>query len=263
MTLTLECPWCDGHVALHDEDDVLACDACGVVAHLASRPARGARRSRLTPVRCPDADGRDRGRRHRRGRPPARRPGPDLGRRGQPVRPARRRAAPGHADRPAQGRARAGRPGRRPPRSPTRRRPLALRLRPDLGPGHPPGDPRRPAGRRRGRPRPPAGVDGADPRRRGPGSVRRCPRRPCSCRACPTSPWACPAARSWPTRIAAALAEPPEPLPGAVLLERHGAVAVGADIDQALDRLELVEVLCRTWRDALLIRAARATGGMV
>ena len=50
--------------------------------------------------------------------------------------------------------------------------------------------------------------------------------------------------------------EPPEPLAPAVLLERHGAVAVGADPDQAVDRLELVEVLCRTWRDALLIRAA-------
>ena len=35
MTLTLECPWCDGHVALRDEDEALACDACGVVAHLA------------------------------------------------------------------------------------------------------------------------------------------------------------------------------------------------------------------------------------
>lgn len=58
-------------------------------------------------------------------------------------------------------------------------------------------------------------------------------------------------------RIAAALAEPPEPLPGAVLLERHGAVAVGADVDGAVDRLEIVEVLCRTWRDALLVRAAR------
>ena len=57
-------------------------------------------------------------------------------------------------------------------------------------------------------------------------------------------------------RIAAALVEPPDPLAGAVLLERHGAVAVGADLDQAVDRLELVEVLCRTWRDALLMRAA-------
>jgi L-fuculose-phosphate aldolase len=60
-------------------------------------------------------------------------------------------------------------------------------------------------------------------------------------------------------RVAAALAEGPEPFPGAVLLERHGAVAVGADVTAAVDRLELVEVLCRTWRDALLVRAARAT----
>ena len=60
-------------------------------------------------------------------------------------------------------------------------------------------------------------------------------------------------------RVAAALAEEPEPFPGAALLERHGAVAVGADVTAAVDRLELVEVLCRTWRDALLLRAARAT----
>ena len=67
-------------------------------------------------------------------------------------------------------------------------------------------------------------------------------------------------------RIAAALSEstePPSPLADAVLLERHGAVAVGGDPDQAVDRLELVEVLCRTWRDALLIRAARSSLGMV
>jgi len=64
-------------------------------------------------------------------------------------------------------------------------------------------------------------------------------------------------------RIAAALAEPPEPLPGAVLLERHGAVSVGGTLETAVDRLELVEVLCRTWRDALAIRAARATLGIV
>jgi len=64
-------------------------------------------------------------------------------------------------------------------------------------------------------------------------------------------------------RIAAALAEPPEPLPGAVLLERHGAVSVGGTVEVAVDRLELVEVLCRTWRDALAIRAARATLGIV
>ncbi len=67
-------------------------------------------------------------------------------------------------------------------------------------------------------------------------------------------------------RIAAALSEPvdpPAPLASAVLLEGHGAVAVGRDPDHAVDRLELVEVLCRTWRDALLIRAARASLGKV
>src|SRR5260370_901802 len=52
---------------------------------------------------------------------------------------------------------------------------------------------------------------------------------------------------------AAALAEGEPPLPGAVLLERHGSVAVGETIDEAVNRLELVEVLCRTWRDALLL----------
>jgi L-fuculose-phosphate aldolase len=59
-------------------------------------------------------------------------------------------------------------------------------------------------------------------------------------------------------RIAAALTEGPEPLASAVLLERHGAVAIGPDLDTAVDRLELVEVLCRAWRDSLLIRAARS-----
>jgi L-fuculose-phosphate aldolase len=62
---------------------------------------------------------------------------------------------------------------------------------------------------------------------------------------------------------AGALTDPPEPYPNAVLLERHGACAVGADPAQAVDRLELVEVLCRTWRDAISIRAARAALGMV
>jgi L-fuculose-phosphate aldolase len=67
-------------------------------------------------------------------------------------------------------------------------------------------------------------------------------------------------------RVAAALSEipPGDDAPAsAVLLERHGAVAVGRDPTQAVDRLELVEVLCRTWRDALLVRAARATVGIV
>jgi len=61
--------------------------------------------------------------------------------------------------------------------------------------------------------------------------------------------------------VAAAMAAGPEPLPGAALLERHGAVAVGtgapaAALREAVDRLELVDVLCRTWRDAVLVRAA-------
>ena len=59
-----------------------------------------------------------------------------------------------------------------------------------------------------------------------------------------------------------------DPLPAAAILERHGAVAVGsgpagdaAGPGQAVDRLELVDVLCRVWRDALLVRAARAVLG--
>lgn len=64
-------------------------------------------------------------------------------------------------------------------------------------------------------------------------------------------------------RVAAALTEGPEPLATAILLERHGAIAVGENPTQAVDRLELVEVLCRTWRDALLIRAARLSVGIV
>ena len=59
-------------------------------------------------------------------------------------------------------------------------------------------------------------------------------------------------------RVAAAFTEPPEPLPVAVLLERHGAVALGDEPGIAVDRLELVEVLCRAWRDSLLVRGARA-----
>ena len=72
----------------------------------------------------------------------------------------------------------------------------------------------------------------------------------------PFVPFGEPGSAELASRIAAALREGPEPLPGAALLERHGAVAVGASIEEAVDRLELVEILCRTWRDALLIRAA-------
>jgi L-fuculose-phosphate aldolase len=58
-------------------------------------------------------------------------------------------------------------------------------------------------------------------------------------------------------RIAAAIGDGQEPAAGVVLLERHGAYAIGPDVRTAVDRLELLEVLCRTWRDALLLRAAR------
>ena len=74
-------------------------------------------------------------------------------------------------------------------------------------------------------------------------------------------------------RIAAAFAPTDGTAPGAVLLERHGAIAVGsispertnpetltaallAALMSAGDRMELVDVLCRTWRDAILLRAA-------
>lgn len=88
----------------------------------------------------------------------------------------------------------------------------------------------------------------------------------------PLVPFGIPGSEDLAERIAAALTEPPKPLPGATLLEVHGALTVGgaggpglpntteslvAAINQAVDRLELIEVLCRAWRDALLIRAAR------
>ena len=46
------------------------------------------------------------------------------------------------------------------------------------------------------------------------------------------------------------------PLAEAILLERHGAIAVGPDLVLAGDRLELVNLLCRVKRDVLLLRAA-------
>jgi L-fuculose-phosphate aldolase len=76
----------------------------------------------------------------------------------------------------------------------------------------------------------------------------------------PFLPFGEPGSRDLADRVAAALAEPPEPFANVVLLERHGAVAVGPDLETAVDRLELLEVLCRTWQDSLLIRAARMAG---
>ena len=80
----------------------------------------------------------------------------------------------------------------------------------------------------------------------------------------PFLPFGEPGSEELSGRVGAAFADSEDSMPVAVLLERHGAVAVGTDagagaVARAVDRLELVEVLCRTWRDALLIRAARAT----
>lgn len=77
----------------------------------------------------------------------------------------------------------------------------------------------------------------------------------------PVVPFGEPGSQPLAEAVAAALSTGPDPLPGAVLLERHGAVAVGAGagpgaVRQAVDRLELADVLCRTWRDALLVGAA-------
>jgi L-fuculose-phosphate aldolase len=84
----------------------------------------------------------------------------------------------------------------------------------------------------------------------------------------PFVPFAAAGSDELAAAVAAAVSAPPEPLAGVALLERHGAVAVGAArereaaVDEAVNRLELLEVLCRTWRDALLVRAAvSGTGG--
>jgi L-fuculose-phosphate aldolase len=95
----------------------------------------------------------------------------------------------------------------------------------------------------------------------------------------PVVPFGEPGSEDLARRIAAALRAAPVPYPGAAILERHGAVSVGdthmpsdggdeepdaateaglAALKQAVDRLELIEVLCRAWRDALLLRAARS-----
>ncbi len=82
----------------------------------------------------------------------------------------------------------------------------------------------------------------------------------------PFVPFGAPGSDELAGRIAAALAAGPEPAAVAALLERHGAVTVGtaggngaAALAQAVDRMDLVDVLCRTWRDAALVRVARAT----
>jgi L-fuculose-phosphate aldolase len=84
----------------------------------------------------------------------------------------------------------------------------------------------------------------------------------------PFVPFGAPGSDALAAAVAAALAAGPAPYPGAALLERHGAVAVGeaaagdvGAIEQALDRLELLEVLCQAWRDALVVRAATGRVG--
>ena len=70
----------------------------------------------------------------------------------------------------------------------------------------------------------------------------------------PRLPWLPQMAMGSPelaSAVAASLADGVEPLATAVLLERHGAVAVGDDLEMAVNRLELVELLCRVWGEAL------------
>lgn len=62
-------------------------------------------------------------------------------------------------------------------------------------------------------------------------------------------------------RAAAAFAATDDGPVRAVILERHGAIALGDLPATAVDRLELIEVLSRTWRDALLVQAARREVG--
>ncbi len=70
----------------------------------------------------------------------------------------------------------------------------------------------------------------------------------------PLVPFAPPGSLELAERVAATLrdASPERPI-RALLLERHGIVALGERIEEAVDRLELAELLCRVWRDARLL----------
>ncbi len=94
----------------------------------------------------------------------------------------------------------------------------------------------------------------------------------------PVVPFGAMGSEELAARVAASFAGA-EPRPVAVILEQHGAIAVGTSrgvagdhlaesrdvpmptlenaLIAAVDRLELVEILCRTTRDAILLRAAR------
>lgn len=75
----------------------------------------------------------------------------------------------------------------------------------------------------------------------------------------PVVPYATAGSMGLAMAVAAALSDlgpsGDEALPNACLLERHGAIAVGDDLDIAFDRLELAELLCRVHRDAVLLGA--------
>ena len=215
------------------------------------------------PVGCAGGDGeRDRGRDPRRAPPGC--PGPDRRRRGQPVGPPRRRPDPGDAGRSPQGRARAGRPGHRLAGPPGARGRLtvAVTARPRTW-------------RSIWRSTPPARTSARWPtpicprRWRSPWPARcpdpsalpetalLLPRLPYRPARRPGQPGAGGADRGRPVRAARAVGRAPS-CSSATARSRSGR-----DPSHAVDRLELVEVLCRTWRDALLIRAALATVGIV
>jgi L-fuculose-phosphate aldolase len=75
----------------------------------------------------------------------------------------------------------------------------------------------------------------------------------------PVIPFAAMGSAELAAAIVAALTAPPDPLANVAILERYGAVAVAAEVDTAVDRLDLVEVLCRATAEALRLRAARST----
>ena len=79
----------------------------------------------------------------------------------------------------------------------------------------------------------------------------------------PIVPFATPGSTELAERVADTLCQPSDgtadSIVNAVLLERHGAIAVGPDLITAGDRIELVDVLCRVHRDAILLGAASNT----
>jgi L-fuculose-phosphate aldolase len=55
-----------------------------------------------------------------------------------------------------------------------------------------------------------------------------------------------------PAVAAAVAAALRDPAVGAVLLDRHGALTVGRSLEEAVDRLEVLELLCSVWQAAWL-----------